>query len=84
MSVKQMNDARVDDVLFEISKISSMMSNNERAKLWTKSKFSLCDRFKSLSSVNSVIPIIPFIGVLHPIPYQPPVSTYTTSTKTRT
>ena len=53
------------DVLFEISKISSMINNKERAKLWTKSRFSRCERFKSLSSVSSVIPIIPFIGVLH-------------------
>ena len=52
------------NALFEISKISSMINNNERAKLWTKSKFSRCDRFKSLSNVSSVIPIIPFIGVL--------------------
>ena len=50
--------------LFEISKMSSMMSNSERAKLWTKSKFSRCDRFKSLSRVSSVIPMIPFMGVL--------------------
>ena len=53
------------DALFEISKMSSMISNKERAKLWTKSRFSRCERFKSLSRVSSVIPMIPFIGVLH-------------------
>lgn len=51
-------------LLLEISKMSSMISNNERAKLWTKSKLSRCDRSRSLSRVNSVIPMIPFIGVL--------------------
>ena len=51
-------------LLLEISKMSSMISSNERAKLWTKSKLSRCDRSRSLSRVNSVIPMIPFIGVL--------------------
>ena len=61
-----MSDSRYSEshVLLEISKMSSMINNNERAKLWTKTKLSRCDRFKSLSNVNSVIPMIPFIGVL--------------------
>ena len=44
-----------------------MISNKERAKLWTKSRFSRCERFKSLSRVSSVITMIPFIGVLHAV-----------------
>ena len=44
--------------------MSSMISNRERAKLWTKSKFSRCDLLRSESNVSSVIPMIPFIGVL--------------------
>ena len=54
-----------NDVLFEMSKISSMMRSNDLAKLCTSNKLSLCDRFKSLSRVSSVIPMIPFMGVLH-------------------
>ena len=52
------------DVLLEISKMSSMINNNDRARLRTKVKLSRCDLFKSLSRVNSVIPMIPFMGVL--------------------
>ena len=52
------------DALLEISKMSSMINNRERAKLCTKSRFSRCDRLRSLSNVSSVMPMIPFIGVL--------------------
>ena len=41
-----------------------MINNNDRARLWTKSKLSRWLRLRSLSNVNSVIPMIPFIGVL--------------------
>lgn len=44
--------------------MSSIINNKDRAKLWTKTKLSRCDLFRSLSNVNSVIPMIPFIGVL--------------------
>ena len=44
--------------------MSSIINNNDRAKLWTKTRLSRCERFRSLSNVNSVIPMIPFIGVL--------------------
>jgi hypothetical protein len=42
-----------------------MINNRDRARLWTSNKLSRCDRFRSLSRVSSVIPIMPFIGVLH-------------------
>ena len=58
------NHKGMENALFEMSRISSIINNNDLAKLCTKSKLSLCDLFKSLSNVNSVIPIIPFIGVL--------------------
>ena len=38
---------------------------NDLAKLCTSNRLSLCDRFKSLASVSSVIPMILFMGVLH-------------------
>jgi len=41
-----------------------MIKSRDLARLWTRSKLSRWDLFKSLSRVNSVIPIIPFIGVL--------------------
>jgi hypothetical protein len=41
-----------------------MMVNKDEAKLETIIKFSLCCLVNSDSSVKTVIPIIPFIGVL--------------------
>jgi len=51
--------------LFEISRMSSMMVSREEAKLETIIRFSRCCRVSSDSSVRTVIPMIPFIGVLH-------------------
>lgn len=66
MTIVSMKGMEVEKIheLFEISKMSSIIKRRERAKLCTRSKLSRCDLFKSLSSVNSVIPMIPFIGVL--------------------
>lgn len=44
-----------------------MMVNREEAKLDTIIKFSLCCLVNSDSSVSTVIPMIPFMGVLRPI-----------------
>jgi hypothetical protein len=45
-------------VLFEMSRISSIIKSNDRASLRTRSILSRCDRLRSLSSVNSIIPMI--------------------------
>lgn len=44
--------------------MSSMIVNNAPPKLDTIIRFSLCCRVNSDSSVKTVIPMIPFIGVL--------------------
>lgn len=46
-----------------------MMVSSEEAKLDTIIKFSLCCLVNSDSSVRTVIPMIPFIGVLNTISF---------------
>lgn len=45
--------------------MSSMMVKSEEARLETIIKFSLCCLVNSDSSVRTVMPMIPFMGVLH-------------------
>ena len=42
-----------------------MINNSDRARLCTNNKLSRCERLRSLSNVSSVMPMIPFIGVLY-------------------
>ena len=54
-----------------MSRISSIIVNRDDAKLETIIRFSLCCLVNSDSSVRTVIPMIPFMGVLQRISYTP-------------